>query len=160
MDPRMINCVKMKQGCVPSSGLYATASALATMCGSVCEAMREKELARQVPSAVAAACEYLGFRPVSFNVPFAPVAGAGVALQPVTEDDSETIGGPAPVSKPIPPPSAFGMSALGGTMVFAVPSQCLSVAITVNQLSAQRSAALDVAKFVCKQLGLGEPVDL
>ena len=162
MDPRIVNCFKIQRGCVPSMNLYATASGLATVAGNICESLREKELARKVPSAVQAACETLGFRPLSFAG--GDLTGKAAAVGGGADDDSETIGGFASTATTAAAakaePTAFCMCALGGTMVICVPKLCLSFAITVNQLSAQRSAAIDIAKFVCKQLGLGEPVDL
>lgn len=149
MDPRLINCYKLKHGCVPSSNLYSTATALASITGQLCESLRQQELDRAVPSAVQAACETLGFRPLSFT----PVAASS------GRSASSRTSGPTP-SGPSPPPEGFCMCALGGTMVFCVPSRSICVAITVNQLSAKRSAALTVAKLVSAELGLGIPVDL
>lgn len=156
MDPRLINCHKLKHGCIPSANLYATASSLAAVGGQLCEGLREKQLSGQITSAVGAACDLLGFRPLSFHrgvldftLPDAAPASASSDSAPSKQEPSS-----------LPPPTAFAMCALGGTMLFCVPSECISVAITVNQLSAKRSAALAIAKLVCRELNLGEPVDL
>jgi hypothetical protein len=153
MDPRIVNYHKMVHGCAPSANLYATASGLAVTVGTICDSLRRKEVGREIPSAVQFACENLGFRPLTFR------SASDRGLSILAEEDQDTIGGD---SKTISASHATGfcMCALGGTMVFCVPSQSLTVAITVNQLSAQRTGALHLAKVVCRELGLGEPVDL
>jgi hypothetical protein len=153
MDPRIVNYHKMVHGCAPSANLYATASGLAVTVGAICDSLRQKEVGKAIPSAVQFACENLGFRPLTFR------SSSDRGLSVVAEEDCETVGGDGKTA-PTPRATGFCMCALGGTMVFCVPSQLLTVAITVNQLSAQRTGALQLAKFVCRELGLGEPVDL
>ena len=134
MDPRLVNCYRVRSGCSPCNNVYATARALAKVCDSICDAANRASMSgsggRAASASVAVGvCRRLGFRLVSF--------GSGV----------EAVQG-------------FCMSTIGGTMVFSVPARSVTVAITVNQLTASRSAVLEVVKVLCRQLRLGAPVDL
>ncbi len=47
------------------------------------------------------------------------------------------------------------MGSIGGSMVLSVPSKHLTVAITVNLLTADRSSMLEVVDVVAKHYRLG-----
>ena len=135
MDPRLVNCYRVKSGCSPCNNAYGTARAVAKVCDTICDAAIRTSLSAvpgtagaRTPIAVAV-CRRLGFRLVTFGT------GADAVL-------------------------GFCMSTIGGTMVFSVPTRNVTVAITVNQLTAGRSAVMDVVTALCTSLKLGAPVGL
>jgi CubicO group peptidase (beta-lactamase class C family) len=150
MDPRLVNCYRIRSGCMPCANVYATARALAKVAAAIGESSVRAHLdagggnfgpTRRGPTATpappaasgetpaAAVCRKLGFRLVSF--------ASGTDLV-----------------------DGFCMGTIGGTMVFCVPTKHVAVAITVNQLTASRSAVLEVLTSVARHLRLGTPVGL
>jgi hypothetical protein len=130
MDPRLVNCFRVRSGCMPCNNLYSTAQALAKVSNWITDKLIRSMMGTgRSGSTSVAACRRLGFRQVSF--------GSGASAI-----------------------NGFCLGSIGGTIVFTVPSKNLSVAITVNKLTARRAATMDVIHLLCRHLHLGEPTGL
>eukprot|EP00455_Lapot_gusevi_P055201 TRINITY_DN8965_c0_g1_i4.p1 TRINITY_DN8965_c0_g1~~TRINITY_DN8965_c0_g1_i4.p1 ORF type:complete len:220 (+),score=77.55 TRINITY_DN8965_c0_g1_i4:39-662(+) len=54
---------------------------------------------------------------------------------------------------------AFGHSGLGGSFAFCLPESRLSVAILVNKLRLERRATQEILDLICREIGVGQPLD-
>ncbi len=64
---------------------------------------------------------------------------------------------PCGTPSPSPQVRGFCLGALGGTLVLSIPQQHVTIAVTVNMLTASRSVTLEVVRLVARYLRLGEP---
>ena len=152
MDPRMVNMGKMRGALLPSANLYASALGLARCAAYVALDGGSGGAAGNV---VAPDADLVSIGDVAYHPGAVQVAhNAGLRLFKFQRDAGGASG------RRTLQATAVGSASLGGSTVFVDMARGVTVAVTVNRLTADRALTAHLLDIIAEELQLGVPVDL